>query len=142
MSDKKTVILRAYPHQSREYAKQLINDAPDGYHVTIRPPTRSPEQNAMLHSICSSLSKQKEFAGAKRTTVQWKVLLVSGHAIATNRGSEMVPGIEGEFVNLRESTAEMPVKRLSSLIEYCLAYCVENDITLIDDGGAFELKNY
>jgi hypothetical protein len=36
----------------------------------------------------------------------------------------MVPGIEGEFVNLRESTALMSVRRSTSLIEYTQAFMV------------------
>lgn len=66
-----------------------------------------------------------EWAGKRRTAEQWKVLLVSGHAVATKHGAEMVPGIEGEFCNLRESTARMSKSRLSSLIEYAEAFVHE-----------------
>ncbi len=44
----------------------------------------------------------------------------------------MVPGLEGEFVNIRESTALMSVKRGSSLIEYATAYALSNGVTLHD----------
>lgn len=57
-----------------------------------------------------------------------EVLLVSGHAIATKEGAEIVPGLEHEFVNLRESTALMSKKRGASLIEYTLAFCAGNGI--------------
>jgi hypothetical protein len=39
----------------------------------------------------------------------------------------MVPGLEGEFVNLRESTAQMGIKRMISLIEYSQAYLDANE---------------
>jgi hypothetical protein len=68
------------------------------------------------------------WAGKPRNAAQWKVLLVSGHAAATKEGSDMVPGIEGEFVNLRESTAAMSKARGSSLIEYTLAFCAMQGI--------------
>jgi hypothetical protein len=55
-------------------------------------------------------------------------LLVSGHATATKEGSEILPGLEGEFVNIRESTALMSKKRGASLIEYTLAYAAMNQI--------------
>lgn len=42
----------------------------------------------------------------------------------------MVPGLEGEWCNLRESTAQMSIKRMASLIEYALAYCAQNEIRL------------
>lgn len=119
---KKTFILA---HDvARANAKAAVNDAPDGYCVTVAEPTRSLEQNAKFHAICSDIAKSgAEWMGKKRTAEQWKVLLVSGHAIATKEGAEVVPGLEGEFVNLRESTALMSVKRSSSLIEYSLAFC-------------------
>ena len=53
---------------------------------------------------------------------------MSGHAVATKAEVEIVPGLEGEFINLRESTALMSVKRSASLIEYTLAYCASNSI--------------
>lgn len=100
--------------------------------VDIKPMTRSVEQNSKFHAICSDVAKQATYAGRKLPLEAWKVLFVSGHAIATKQGSDMVPGLEGEFVNLRESTASMPVSRMASLIEYVQAWCAENDIKLYD----------
>jgi hypothetical protein len=42
----------------------------------------------------------------------------------------MVIGLEGEVVNLRESTAAMSKKRFSSLMDYVIAYCVQNDVKI------------
>lgn len=69
-----------------------------------------------------------EWQGKKRTAAQWKVLLVSGHAMATQEGAEIIPGLEGEFVNIRESTALMSIKRGASLIEYTLAFCAMHGV--------------
>ena len=97
--------------------------------VEIRPENRSLDQNAKFHAICSDIAKSgMQWAGKERSAEQWKVLLVSGHATATKIGSEMVPGLEGEFVNVRESTARMSRARASSLIEYALAFCAANGI--------------
>jgi hypothetical protein len=52
--------------------------------------------------------------------------------VATNTPAEIVPGLEGEFINLRESTANMGKKRGSSLIEYSLAWCAMHDVRLKD----------
>lgn len=107
----------------------VLYDAPDGAEVIVKEPTRTGEQNAKFHAICSDLARSHvKWAGKLRTADQWKVLLVSGHAQATKEGSDMVPGLEGEFVNLRESTALMSKKRGSSLIEYALAFCTMNGI--------------
>jgi len=98
--------------------------------VEIKEKTRSLEQNALLHKLLSEMSKRKEFGGKKRTAEQWKLIMVSGHSIATGRAAEVVPGIEGEFLNLRESTASMSVSRLSSLVEYVQAWCAENEVDI------------
>ena len=120
----KTFILQPLPHPSRRLCAEWAMQAPDGWVATFKEPRRNTEQNAKFHAICSDLAKsQLQWAGKRRTADQWKVLLVSGHATATKEGAEMVPGLEGEFVNVRESTALMSVKRSSSLIEYALAFC-------------------
>jgi len=97
--------------------------------LDIRLQTRTLEQNAFFHKLCDVIAKSGvEWAGKRRTSAQWKVLLVSGHGVATKEGAEMVPGLEGEFVNIRESTAQMSVRRSSSLIEYTLAFCATHDV--------------
>jgi hypothetical protein len=117
--------------QARELAKQKIDAAPDGWLVNITEPKRTSGQNEKFHAICGDIAKSGlTWAGKPRDAAAWKVLLVSGHATATKEGAEMVPGIEGEFVNLRESTALMSVKRGSSLIEYAVAFAVSNGIQL------------
>ena len=120
----RTFILQPMPHPSRRLCAEWAMQAPDGWAATFKEPRRNTDQNAKFHAICSDLAKsQLQWAGKRRTADQWKVLLVSGHATATKEGAEMVPGLEGEFVNVRESTALMSVKRSSSLIEYALAFC-------------------
>ena len=112
--------------QARQRAIRGVHDAPDGYVVTIKPPGHNLEQNAKFHALCSDAEKLgMQWAGKPRTAEQWKVLFVSGHAMATKEGTDMVPGLEGEFVNLRESTALMSKARSSSLIEYAQAYMAQ-----------------
>lgn len=131
MTDRKTV--RLVGPLQRQTAISYVQEAPDGFVVTISEPTRSVDQNAKFHAICSDLARSDLlWAGKRRTNPQWKVLLVSGHATATKEGSEMVPGIESEYVNLRESTALMSVKRGASLIEYALAFCAINEVRLAE----------
>lgn len=99
--------------------------------VTVQPETRKLSQNAKFHAMCDDIAKSgATWAGKRRTAAQWKVLLVSGHAVVTGEGSDMLPGLEGEFVNLRESTANMSIARSSSLIEYTLAWCAANNVRL------------
>lgn len=109
--------------QARAGALQCVREAPEGFVVTVAEPTRNGDQNAKFHAICHELAKHRvEWAGKPRSLDEWKVLLVSGHAVATKQGGEIVPGLEGEFVSIRESTASMSKARSSSLIEYAVAF--------------------
>lgn len=126
-------IFRLAHDVARQRAIQAVQSAPAGYVIRISESTRNLEQNAKFHAICSDLERSRfPWAGKPRKAEEWKVLLVSGHAVATKQGCEIVPGLESEFVNIRESTASMSVKRSSSLIEYSIAFCETHGIELSD----------
>ena len=113
---------------ARRNAVQAVIDAPEGYVVRVEPKTRSLEQNARLHALFTEASRRLTWQGRKLSADQWKVLFISGHAIATGRGADMIPGLEGEFVNVRESSARMSVARLTSLMEYVEAWMAEHEV--------------
>jgi hypothetical protein len=132
MSDKTTIFLN---RTNRRMAADAVHSRPDGHVLILQESTRTVRQNAMLHSLFSQIAKQAEFHGRRLTAVQWKTLFISGHAVATGIGADMIPGLEGEFCNIRESSAQMGVKRLNSLIEYTLAWAADNDIRIAADPG-------
>lgn len=115
-----------------EFIKELPTDDKKPLVVKIQPMTRSLEQNSKLHALLSDISKQCEFNGQKRDIDTWKMIMVSAHKIATGGQAEMVIGLEGEVINLRESTAQMSVQRLASLIEYVQSWAVENEVKFND----------
>ena len=131
MTDTKRYVLR-----NPEIVKNAVGailEAGKDWTVTISPPKRSLDQNSFIHSICADIAKSgKEWAGQKRSAEDWKSLIVSAHAIATKQAGEVVPGLEGEFVSIRESTARMSKARASSLIEYAIAWATQNDIELTE----------
>ena len=139
--DKKQFFLRS--NQVRlnciEFIKELPTDDKKPLVVKIQPMTRSLEQNSKLHALLSDISKQCEFNGQKRDIDTWKMIMVSAHKIATGGQAEMVIGLEGEVINLRESTAQMSVKRLASLIEYVQSWAVENDV-ILSDGWRHQMR--
>ena len=96
--------------------------------VEVREKARTDEQNAKLHAMLGDIAKQKTFNGQKLNIEQWKMIFVSGHRIATGGTAEMAIGLEGEVINLRESTARMGVRRLASLIEYIQAWAAGNGV--------------
>ncbi|SCC08995.1 MULTISPECIES: recombination protein NinB [Snodgrassella] len=114
-----------------DFVGTLLNTHDDIF-IEVRSVTRSDEQNAKLHAMLGDIAKQKTFNGKKLSIEQWKMIFVSGHRIATGGQAEMAIGLEGEVINLRESTAQMGVKRMASLIEYITAWGVENDVKFTD----------
>ncbi len=115
---------------AHDMARRGVGDfariVPEGTVVTFTEPTRSGGQSAKFHAICGDMARAGvPWMGKPRTAAQWKVLLVSGHAVATKEGAELVHGLEGEMVNLRESTATMTKRRSSSLIEYAQAFAAQ-----------------
>jgi hypothetical protein len=114
--------------EARRNAANHCLNAPDGQVVRFSDPTRSLEQNAKMHAVFSDIAAQAKYLGRSLSMPQWKTLLISGHAVATGLGVDMVPGIEGEFVNIRESSANMSVGRMSSVIEYSLAFGAMNGV--------------
>jgi hypothetical protein len=107
---------------ARNAIYRAIDCAPLGYLVKISPATRSLQQNAQLHALFTDIAKSETYMGRKLTANQWKTLMISGHAVATGIGADLVPGLEGEFVSIRESSSQMSVARLSSLIEYIMCW--------------------
>lgn len=130
MSEKR--VFRITPTNRRHVAEQVAN-LPEGYVIKAGPPTRSLEQNAMLHAMFGELAKKAKYMGRTLTAYQWKNLLVSGHSIAVGLTPEIIPGIEGEWINLRESSAQMSVARMTSLIEYIHAWAAENNVQFNQD---------
>lgn len=96
--------------------------------VTVEDPTRTLEANAKFHAMLTDISNQATYMGKPRTVEFWKGLFVSGWQVATSQKLEIVPGLEGEFINIRESTASMSGKRLASCIEYVQAWAAMNSI--------------
>lgn len=117
----------------RNNALRAVSLAPDNHTVTVAPRKRTNDQNAKFHAICGDIEASRyEHFGKARDADEWKVLLVSAHTKATKGEVDIVPGLEGEMVNIRESTARMSVARASSLIEYALAWCAEHNIELTE----------
>lgn len=100
--------------------------------LEVRPETRSDAQNRLLHALFSDVAKQAEWMGKKCTAEEWKLLFVSGHSVATKQGADLMPGLEGEFLNLRESTARMGKARMASLLEYVMAWAIDHGVELRD----------
>lgn len=131
---KRTLILTG--EVARKAACRDVLAAPIGSVMTIGPESRTQAQNRLLHPLLTDISEQALWMGKERSMLQWKTLMVSGHAVATGSTVEMTVGLEGEVVNLRESTAAMGKRRFASLVEYVLAWGAMNGVKFSDRQAA------
>ncbi|MGA0608875.1 recombination protein NinB [Caldimonas sp. KR1-144] len=131
MSERRFFVL-AHP-EARRRAHAAIDESPDDYTVLIASPSMNDGQKQRFHAMCGDFAKSGLiWDGRERTASEWKVLLISGHAKATGDDVEFVRGLEGELVNVRESTTTMSRRRGASLIEYGQAFAAMNGIRLND----------
>lgn len=97
---------------------------PVGTTVEFRAPRRSNDQNALMWSLLSQISKHVEWFGKKRSAEDWKDL-----ATAALRGADFVPGITpGTVVPLGMRTSQMTSAEISELIESLYAFGAERGV--------------
>jgi hypothetical protein len=106
----------------RQKVAQAVLDADDDAIARIGPSTRSLEQNSFFHAALGDLSKQCKHFGRTLLPAQWKVLVISGFSIVSGHGTDLIVGLESEMCNIRESSADMGVRRMAELITYVLAF--------------------
>lgn len=118
-----TAILRS--PASREGAKRLIDLAPEGAVLNIRPATRSSAQNSLLWSLLSEVSRAKP-DGRQHTPDVWKCLFMQacGHAV------QFEVGLDGAPFPLGFRSSRMNKEQMTDLIEFILQYCAEKGIHL------------
>src|SRR5436190_12266155 len=117
----------------RQNAQAAVLEAPEGYEVFIKEPRRNSFQNAALHGLIADVVRAKtEWAGQEWDIDSWRAIFASGYAKAVNLPVQTIPGLEGEFVAIRPSTARMSKSELSALIEYITAFCMQRDIPIRD----------
>ncbi|WP_426607461.1 recombination protein NinB [Pantoea anthophila] len=91
--------------------------------VTIQEDTRSLAQNRMLWACLHDVSSQVVWYGKKLDAESWKHIFS-----ASLKGQETVPGINGGFVVLGQSTSKMRVSEMRDLIEIIFAFGAEQGV--------------
>jgi hypothetical protein len=92
---------------------------------------RSSEQNSKLHALLTDISQQKLWAGQRLSVEDWKRLMVSAWERANGRQARMFPSLDGNgFDVVYHRTSKMTKQELSELLEYAIAWAVQNDVRL------------
>lgn len=122
MSAGQTVILHASPQ--KEFAKRLIDKAPHGAVLNIREATRTPDQNALMWSLLSDVSRAKP-EGRHMTPDVWKSLFL--HALDHAQRFEMALDGNG-MVPVGFRSSRLTKAQMSDLIEMILEYGSRHDV--------------
>lgn len=115
-------------HIARANALKAVQEAPDGWHVEVKPPTRSLDQNARLWSMLGEVSEQVEWYGQHLSPEDWKTMFT-----ASLKKSRVVPSLEpGGFVVMGLHTSKMTKAELSALMELIEAFGSERGVVFSD----------
>lgn len=93
------------------------------FEVDIRPERRSTEQNSKLWAMLGEVSAQVVWHGQKLTPEEWKHVFS-----AALKRQKVVPGLDGGFVVLGQSTSRMSKSEMSELIELINAFGAERGV--------------
>ena len=99
--------------------------------LEIRPEKRSDAQNRLLHACLSEISKQVEWAGAKRDVDTWKRLLTAAWLRARGEPIEMLPALDGHGVDIVfRRTSQLTKAECAELSEFVMAWAAERGIVI------------
>ena len=109
--------------EARRRAQEAISQAPEGWTVTVRAPTRSGEQNAKLHALIGEIAERCEWAGKKWDVETWKRLLVSAWSRANHEQVLIVPALDGHGVDMvPRRTSKLTKAECSDLLEFVMSW--------------------
>lgn len=129
MRDKR--VFKMVHAQARRGALECVQQAPEGYVVTVQEPTRSLDQNAAMWPILQAFADQLQWpvngAMVWMTPDEWKDVL----SAAFRRESVRVAmGMDGGMVMLGSRTSKFGVREMSEFIEFLKATAAARDVDL------------
>ena len=91
--------------------------------LTVKPETRSIAQNRRLWSMLTDVAQQVNWHGLSLSPEDWKIMLT-----ASLKKQRAVPGIDGGFVVLGQSTSKMTVAEMTELQELIEAFGAQQGV--------------
>jgi len=93
--------------------------------LDVKPEKRSDAQNRRLWAMLGEVSKQVDWYGQKMSAEDWKTMFT-----AALKRERVVPGINGGFVVLGQSTSKMTKAEMCELQELIEAFAAEREVKL------------
>lgn len=107
----------------RKTAWQAIADAPDGTIIEFKDDTRSNRQNSLMWATLGDIARDVVWHGRKLTPIEWKSVFSAALA-----KQDVVPGLDGSFVVLGQSTSRMSVREMIDLVDLMTAFGNERGV--------------
>lgn len=130
--EKQTYLIR--DNRIRQNCIEAIQNLPTNtdrpLQIIIQEDTRSLAQNRMLWACLRDVSQQVVWYGKRLDSDSWKNIFS-----ASLKGQETVPGINGGFVVLGQSTSKMRVSEMRDLIELIHAFGIEHNVRFSDESA-------
>lgn len=118
-----TYRLRLISPAVRKRAAMLLAQAPDGYVVEIREPTRSGEQNDKMWAMLADIALAKP-EGRHHTPDTWKALFMQ----ACGHEQIFEIGLDGRPFPLGFRSSKLTVRQMADLITFIQQYGDERNI--------------
>ena len=117
--------VQAYAAMTKTIWPQLKSALMAGHKMVleIKPSTRSLEQNSRLWAMLDEISDQVDWYGRKLTPEEWKHVFT-----ASLKKQDVVPGLNGGFVVLGQSTSKMTRAEMCDLQSLMEAFGAEKGV--------------
>lgn len=132
----KSIILKT--KAQRDYAKQLIDEAPENYVVSFKERTRSLDQNALMWALLEDIADAKP-GGRDLDKETWKAVFLFEIGIK----ARFEPNLGGDgMVVIPPKSSTLSVSQFSDLIECIFAFGANHGIVWRDyTHGLIEERN-
>ena len=112
---------------NREIAHQMVDSAPDGHVIEVKPAKRSLEQNRLYWAILSDISVQVVHGKAYEPSIWHEYLR------ALFLPERMVELPDGSIKMLEPSTSELNQSSFSEYVEKVVKWALEHDVRFSDN---------
>ena len=114
------------PH-NRDVAKQMVDNAPDGYVLEVRPPKRSLDSNRYYWAVLGDISEQMVVGKAYEPSIWHEYLR------ALFLPERMIELPDGSIKMLEPSTSELNQATFSEYTEKVIKWALEHDVRFSDN---------
>lgn len=117
--------------QARQLALQAVQQAPEGFAVVVREPTRSLEQNSAQWPILQAFAQQIQWPVNGRmvymTDAEWKDVLT---AAFRKEQARLAMGLDGGVVMLGQRTSKFSKSEFSEWLEYLHSVAADRGVEI------------